>query len=205
MKEIKELVELKSHARGAVSASWVSDSKVVRLPARANQLSYACADAMAMAFAGNQRYIPRYVGFVYGAAEAPVGLTPATSRDQTWAGLAANLAEPEVVGNIQIAPLSLTPALGIDGDPDLYSSNAVTFSAHTRTDASATYGFPLAAPYAEGLSTGSYLYHAVLLAMPSQRVYVPVARVTLADAMSGAYLQKPDGFELAVEWQVSFF
>lgn len=202
---MNDSIALNKFARGAVSLAWRGNGTELKLPMRHNQLSYACADALAMALGGDITYIPKYIGFIYGPYADPTALQLATDRDQTWGSIGANLADPSVAGNMQISGLSLTPSVKLDGDSELYTANAVVFSAHTGTDSSKIYGFPTSAPYAAQLATGMYMYQAVLLARPSADTYVPIARVTLADPASGAYLQKPSGFELAVEWQVSFF
>ena len=194
--------------KGLVSVRFENPATGAIIPyaPRNNQLSYTSADAMALAFSGVQTKIPRYIGFIYGASATPTGLDQASGRLQTWGGLAENLAEAGIAGNIQIARLSRTPSMAVDGDSQLYTGNAVIFTAHTTTGAG-TYGFTPGTPYADRLDTGSYLYQAVLLGGPvvgQQTSYWPIARVTLADG-DGAYLQKPANFELVVEWQVSFF
>jgi len=202
---MNDSIVLSKFASGNVALSWRGGGTELKLPARRNQLSYACADALARALGGDISYVPKYVGFIYGPYEDPTALQLAAERDQTWGSIGVNLADPSVSGNMQISRLSLTPSVKLDGDPELYSANAVVFSAHTGTDSSKTYGFPTSSPYSGQLATGMYMYQAVLLAAPTTGTYVPIARVTLADPASGAYLQKPAGFELAVEWQVSFF
>lgn len=168
-----------------------------------NQLSYACADVLAKVLAGSGEYAPKYMGFIYGTDAAPTELADPTQRYQPWADLATNMAA--VQGNIQISPITLTPSLVVDGSSSYYTGNGVVFSAHTRSLDDGTYGFPASSPYAGQLADGNYLYHAMLLTriIGNGVTYIPVARVTLAE--SGIYLAKPTGFELALEWQISFF
>ena len=201
---MNDSIALNKLARGAVSLAWRGNGTELKLPMRHNQLSYACADALALALGGDITYIPKYIGFIYGPYADPTALQLATDRDQTWGSIGAIL--PTVCcrkhADIRVV---VDPSVKLDGDSELYTANSVVFSAHTGTDSSKIYGFPTSAPYAAQLATGMYMYQAVLLARPSADTYVPIARVTLADPASGAYLQKPSGFELAVEWQVSFF
>lgn len=196
--------------RGFVRGSWVAeDGTTTSAFARSNQLTYSCAQALARLMAGDITYAPKYMGFIYGltgtdsvGGSAPSLLHPPTNRDVVMSagGLGAEMAD--VVGNIQINPLTFTPSLATDGDS--YDSNAITFSAHTRTGAGAVYAFPQSDPYAGPMVAGTYLYHALLLAQPAAGVYVPLARVTLGDA-GPVYYAKPSGFELALDWQISFY
>ena len=48
---------------------------------------------------------------------------------------------------------------------------------------------------------GSYIYQAVLLAYHGGKHHV-LSRVSLKEG--GAYLQKPSGFEIALDWTVVF-
>jgi hypothetical protein len=189
--------------RGSVRWRWYNgDGKSVRGPYfQNNQLTYRCGDVLARVLGGDASYAPRYVGFIYGDVADPVLAAPAV-RDVTWATLASELADV-AHANMQIAPITLAPSYVVDGSADTYYGNGVIFSAHTTTGASGVYGFSLAEPYDGVLGVGDYLYHAVLLAKPSTS-YIPVARVSLAET-GVPYAQKPEGFELALEWQVSFY
>lgn len=171
---------------------------------RPNQLSYACADAMAQLMGGNVNYAPGYIGFIYGTDSSPADLTDPTLRTQSWTNLTAEL--KAIGGNVQISPLTMTPSVMLDGSSTEYSANSTVFTAHTMSGVGGVYGMPLAAPFAGVLTTNSYLYHAVLLVKlnTGSISYVPVARVTLGTA-GGVYSAKPDGFELALDWKISFF
>jgi hypothetical protein len=48
---------------------------------------------------------------------------------------------------------------------------------------------------------GSYIYQAVMLAFHNGKHHV-LSRVSLKEG--GAYLQKPSGFEIALDWTVVF-
>lgn len=203
---MKETVQAGVGMKGFVTGRWLDLRTGESRPAfaRRNQLTYAAADTMAQLMAGNTDFAPRFIGFIYGNnASVPGSLVEPSQRAQTWTGLGEELAD--VHGNIQIAPLSLTPSIAVDGAAGLYSGNSAILTAHT--SASATYGFPLASPYAGELATGDFLYHVMLLtrrAVAGGFRYTPVARATLAEP-GPVFQTKPDGFELAVDWQISFF
>lgn len=206
MQNVKEVQDTRTAMRGLVGGYWFNPvtQEVKGRFLHCNQLSYFCADILARVFAGSTDYVPRYMGFIYGSDAAPTELRDPTLRTQTWADLASNMAE--IQGNIQISPITLTPTIVVDGSTDLYTGNGVVFSAHTRSGSAGTYGFPIVLPYEDDqLNDGKYLYQAMLITRLTTNgvTYIPVARVTLAE--SGVYLAKPVGFELALEWQISFF
>ena len=190
--------------KGRITAHWFNPVTGEHLAPfmHSNTLSYACADVIANLMAGNSAYAPQYMGFIYGTDATAVTLSDPTLRTQSWSLLATDLATV-TLANIQISPLTLAPTVAVDGDASLYTGNSTIYTAHTRSGASATYGFPLTT-YAPPLADGNYLYHAMLLTkLPnSNGVYIPVARATLE---SGSYFAKPAGFEIAIDWQVSFF
>lgn len=195
----KEMMTL-ARMRGHVTGTWYGPGCSYPAFSRHNQLSYSSCDVLARMLAGDTDYIPRYIGFIYGPDAEPVDIALSDNRYMTWSGLTTELAS--VGGNIQIAPFTYSPTTTVDGDEARYMSNATVFGAHTRSGAAAAYGFPLAAPYAGPMAAGANLYHAVLLAKPQD--YIVVARVSLRDP-GQAYPVKPDGFELALDWQISFF
>lgn len=169
-----------------------------------NVITYGAADIMARLLGGDQQYRPAYMGFVYGPTEPVALVDPPTSRTQNWAGIGAELALSGNDGNVLIAPFAAGPTYTVDGLATTYTANAVTLTA--QTGARLEYGFPNAAPYATELVDGDYFWHAMLLTRivrGNTIEYIPFARVTLKD--SGAYPQKPAGFELALFWQVSYF
>lgn len=171
-----------------------------------NIITYTAADIMARLLGDDRNYVPRYMGFIYGASATPGAalIDPPTSRVQTWSGLASELADPAVTGNILISPLAAGPSYAVDGNTNYYTGNAVTLTANSgrRTE----YGFPNSAPYAPVLADGNYFYQAMLLTRlvsGSTITYLPFARVTLKH--SGSYTAKPVGFELALFWQLSYY
>lgn len=202
---MKETVVAGVGMKGFVTGRWLNlrTGEMVPAFARRNQLTYSAADVMAQLLAGAQDMAPKFIGFIYGDAySVPGSLVDPSYRAQTWSALGTELGE--VHGNIQIAPITLAPTIAVDGDPALYIGNSAIMTAHT--SASATYGFPLTSPYAGAMDTGSYLYHVMLLTRRSVAggySYTPVARATLGEP-GPVYQVKPDGFELAVDWQITF-
>lgn len=170
-----------------------------------NIITYTAGDIMARLLGDERDYVPRYMGFIYGNSATPGAalIDPPTSRVQTWTGLASELSDAGVTGNVLISPLSSGPAYSVDGNTAYYTGNAVTLTAHSgrRTE----YGFPTAAPYAAALADGDSFYQAMLLTRlvsGSTITYLPFARVSLKQ--SGSYVAKPVGFELSLFWAVQF-
>ena len=171
-----------------------------------NIITYSAADIMAHMLGGDTNYIPKYMGFVYGANITPGAalIEPPVSRVQTWSGIGSELADVGVTGNVLIAPMAAGPAYAIDGNDTYYTSNAVTLAAHSGSRLE--YGFATAAPYQNALADGDYFYQALLvtrLVNGTTKTYLPFARVSLAE--SGVYPQKIAGYELALFWQISYF
>ena len=171
-----------------------------------NVISYMAGDIMARMLGDDTTYVPRYMGFIYGAGAAPGAalVEPPSSRTQTWTSLASELSDGGVTGNVLITPFAASPSYAVDGSASNYAGNAVTLTAQSGTRLE--YGYPVAAPYSNELADGDYFYHAMLLTrleVGSTITYMPFARVTLMQG--AAYLQKPVGFELALFWAVTYF
>jgi len=171
-----------------------------------NVITYTAADIMARLLGGDSDYVPRYMGFIYGASATPGAalIDPPTSRIQTWSGLTSELADAAVTGNILITPLSAGPAYSVSGNTSYYTNNSVMLTANSgrRTE----YGFPLTAPYCGALADGNYFYQVMLLTRlvaGSTITYLPFARVTLKQGTS--YVAKPVGLDLSVEWAEVYF
>lgn len=191
---------IQTNVVGDVSWGWARPGHVGPLNESKNQVTYSCADVLANLLAGNANYKPAYIGYIYGSDDNPTLLDPATQRNHTWESIASNLRS--VGGNIQINPLTMTPSVA--PTDEMYAANSVTFFASTRSGEDAIYGFPHGGDYAEALVAGNYLYHAVLLSLPSKRgTYIPVARVSLKESEN--YTAKPVDFEMAVQWRITFF
>ena len=200
-------------ARGFVSPSFVDINTGSRIPfkLRHNTLSFMSAEAMAAAFGGDPSYIPSKMGFIYG----PVGgeFVGEITRYQTWDGLLDELARNSA--DVQVVPFSYSPSLGgfagdggsspagdDSGDGDYTNikstgSNAITFHAVSNSQ-------DAGARETEAFKKDDYIYQAVLLGSNGGKNYV-ISRVSLFDYELGTYLQKPDNFEVALDWTVVFF
>lgn len=189
-------------AMGFVTPSFVdlSTGRRVGFGWRCNQLSYMSAEAMAAAFGGDPSYIPSKVGFIFGT-EGAVTFGGGIGRDQSWSKL-----KGEVSGisnaDVQVVVFSCSPTVGGDGSDDesLYSvvsgkpANAVTFHAVSNSQDKGTVGEN------NYFQTNNFIYQAVLL---SSDLHV-ISRVSLKDTVKDKYLQKPDGFEIALDWTIVF-
>jgi hypothetical protein len=191
---------------------------------RHNMLSFMSAEAMAAAFGGDPSYIPARIGFIYGDKDDMV--MPPITRDQDWDGLLEELSSrsDNSTVDVQVVGFSYPPTLGgeeqaqapsdssdsgsgsgSDSGSDSRESdydhirpggaNAITFHAVSNSqDSGAAFGN-------EPFVAGNYIYHAVLLGYDYGKYYV-LSRVSLEK--DGAYLRKPSGFEVALDWTVVF-
>lgn len=206
-------------AKGVVSPSFVdiSTGKRMSFDKRHNTLSYMSAEAMAAAFGGDPSFIPTKIGFIYGS-EQTMPMDDAISRDQDWDSLSKDIgaARQGASIDIQIVDFSYSPTLGkgksasdssgsgSSGDSgsedDRYchilstGSNAITFHAVSNSQDAGFFG-------SEPFSDGSYIYQCVLLGYHGGKYYI-IARASLKDGSS--YLQKPTGFEIALDWTITF-
>jgi len=194
-------------AIGFVTPSFVDVKTGEKVPfkVRHNTLSYMSAEAMAAAFGGDPSYIPSKIGFVYG--ESGSGPSGEISRTQTWDMFMDELSDSG--SDVQIVSFSYSPSLGgekpASGSSDSSSpgheggdytnikptgSNAITFHAVSNSQ---TAGYRGSAAF----KMDDYAYQAVLLGYHERKYYV-LSRVSLDDA------QKPDGFEIALDWTIVF-
>jgi len=195
-------------AAGHVTAAWKGpNGELDVFYEHHNVISYNAADVMAHLLGGNSQYAPGYIGFIYGGTHATPGFTdPPTSRDQTWSGLATELADASTKGNILIAPFSNEPGFTVDGSTALYTGNKVAFAAHSGEVLQ--YGFatsPADNPYSDALADGDYFYHAMLLSRivtGSVVSFIPFARVSLK--LAAGFPTKPVGWDLALFWDISY-
>lgn len=184
------------------------------LATRPNVVTYSAADLLARVLAGDDTYLPRHVGFLYGTTptppqlEDPEDLEASLKRMHDWSKLATDAAANQA--NMLIAPLAVAPSVGLDGDAARYAGNAVTFSAHTgmvQEYAFPTSGGAYAAAIAdiEAEEYGAvYVYHAVLLnrwQAGSRIVYTPFSRAAIETA---PFTSKPASFDLGVFWTITF-
>ena len=214
-------------ARGFVNPSLVDVSTGRKIPfdKRHNTLSFMSAEAMAAAFGGDPSFIPAKIGFIYGT-ESAMPTESVITRNQDWDSLLEELSSSSSRDDvdIQVVGFSFHPTLGSEkpapspsgdsGSSDSsgsdssgsdssegdYShilstgSNAITFHAVSNSQ---DVGFIRSRAF-EG---GSYIYQAVLLAFHERKHHV-ISRVSLKEG--GSYLQKPSGFEIALDWTVVF-
>lgn len=204
-------------ARGDVVVSLYGKGGKIPFVARHNTLSYDAAGAVAAAYGGDTSCIPKYIGFIYGNDSSPTELAEVTDRDMRWSDVKSEM--KEIGGNILVCRFISTPELSTnEGEPGSddqpsgeYHDNAVTFRSCTRSGAAGTYAFDTSeeSGFAGEFKDGMYLYHAVLLGdVPCQscqeeKQYRILARVSLEKG--GRFRKKPEDYELALDWKVSFF
>lgn len=215
-------------ARGFVNPSLVDVSTGRKIPfdKRHNTLSFMSAEAMAAAFGGDTSFIPAKIGFIYGT-ESAMPTESVITRNQDWDSLLEEISSSSSRDDvdIQVVGFSFHPTLGSEkpapspsgdsGSSDSsgsdssgsdssegdYShilstgSNAITFHAVSNSQDA---GIVRSRAFEGG---GSYVYQAVLLAFHEGKYYV-LSRVSLKEG--GSYLQKPSGFEIALDWTVVF-
>lgn len=197
-------------AKGCVSPSFINVATGETIPFynRHNTLSYMAAESMAAAFGGDPSYIPSKVGFIYGPSDSTwsKGLD---NRDQSWEKLKGELISGV---DVQVVDFSYAPTLGRDNsgdssyDPDNYTnilptgSNAITFHAVSNSSDKGVVNQTAA------FQTDDRLLQAVLLGHKigsnGQDQYYIIARVSLVDGST--YKQKPQGFEVALDWTIAF-
>lgn len=170
---------------------------------RRNVTCFRSADILAKIMSGASGWVPSHIGFLYGpSAEITPMPNPESTRDHTWASLAAALLE--IGGNMLISPIAFRSVQSTDADT--YLHNKVLLSAVSDGDSprafSADAGYAAAAPVA---GDDTY-YQAVLLAretLPGGTYsYTPYALVQLADGTDG--LEVLDGRELHHSWELVF-
>jgi hypothetical protein len=211
-------------ARGDVAVSLARDGVKIPFLSRHNTLSYMAAGAVAAAYGGDTSLVPKYIGFIYGNDASPTELSEVTDRDMRWDDVKAEM--KRIGGNILICrfistpelstnygPLDSTDSLDCNDEGGVYENNAVTFRSCTRSGAAGTYAFDTSSEsgFAGEFDDGMYLYHAILLGdIPCQasscqeeKKYTVLARVSLEKG--GRFRKKPEDYELALDWKVSFF
>jgi hypothetical protein len=196
-----------NNATGTVTLFWFNPStnETIHIETVHNTLTYGAADALAAAYGGDLSYIPRYMGFAFVGTD----YKPSTpSRDCTINTLDKEFVSENVrLGDIQVVNFSFAPTLSVD-DTSIesisnleqsytrYENNAVTFHAHTV--ASGKYLFDSSSDFGDNKA----IPFAVLLAK-NNNGYKVLARVSLLDGNNNAKV-RPEGFELALDWKVTF-
>lgn len=208
------------NAKGSVRGRWVSGPSVLDVFEIDNMMSYSAASALAAAYGGDTSGVPKYVGFLYGTGD-PASL-PIITRDMDWQYV-RDMAEA-VNGNVQVVNFNRKPSVCTvnpsgewsndqDGanesnEQGPYRNNVVEFHAITRSGFDGSYGEDVSgnSRFAGPLTSGDKIFRAVLLGdgnpCGSDDRYVVLAMVDMAK--SGVYREKPEDYELAIDWRVTF-
>ena len=214
-------------ARGFVNPSFIDVSTGRRIPfdKRHNTLSFMSAEAMAAAFGGDPSFIPAKIGFIYGNKSA-MPTESVITRSQDWNSLLEELSSSSSSDDvdIQVVGFSFHPTLGSEkpatapsGDSGSSSSSGSDSSGSDSSDGDYSHILSTGSNAitfhsvsnsqdagiirSRAFEGGSYIYQAVLLAFHEGKYHV-ISRVSLKEG--GAYLQKPSGFEIALDWTVVF-
>lgn len=197
-----------SMAHGHIRALWVSGASEIELLDSSNTMTYSAADVLAAAYGGDTSKVPKYIGFIYG----PSDKTPAPiTRDITWQYV--KQMTKDIGGNIQVARFNRKPSIEVSetvdsNDQALYTGNVVEFHAVTRSGVDGEYANDTSgmSDFAGQLKSGDTIYRAVLLGdgipCDDENRYTVLAMVDMAK--NGTYRQKPDSYELAIDWRVTF-
>ena len=195
----RDVVSLPGMAVGRLSCRLVNrfTGESVPFAETKNMMSYAAADAIAAAYAGDTSLCPTHMGFVYGAS-GDMDLSPPATRDMAFP-TASSLGNN---ANIQVVRLSGTPELvASDTSSALYKKNSVVFRACTRSSGdSGSDLYPVRQDIPLS-GDGMHMYYALLLGKGAGTGKYSV----LAASRFPAVKEKPENYDLAVEWTVSFF
>lgn len=202
------MTETYNRAHGHIRARWVSGGSEKEFLDYHNTMTYSAADVLAAAYGGDTSKVPKYIGFMYG----PSDKTPAPiTRDITWQDV--KQMTKAIGGNVQVARFNRKPSIEVSevvdsNDEKLYNGNVVEFHAVTRTGVDGEYANDTSgmSDFAGPLESGDTIYRAVLLGdgipCDEENKYTVLAMVDMAK--NGVYRQKPDSYELAVDWRVTF-
>lgn len=202
-------------ARGDVVLSLYAGGRIgAPVVARHNSMSYAAADAVAAAYGGNPSMAPKYIGFLYGSSDSPVEIADPSDRRMEWDDIADETLR--IGGNILVSRFMSPPEVSCtppesSAEDAAYHGNSVTFRACTRSGSAGEYAFDTSGSsgYAVEFGDGMYLYHALLLGdagcVPcgARKRYSVLGRVSLD--RGGRFRTKPEDYELALGWKVTFF
>ena len=209
--------KIRNYMKGDVRGKWVSrDGREISCIDTHNTISFDAASAVAAAYGGDVSKVPKFVGFLYGDLANPTGLTDPENRNMQWDDIREEVRNIKY-GNIQVAKFSFAPTFSTPDEDDsdsngtvLYKNNAVTFHACTRSGSAGKYAFPTdgGSGYAEEFKDGMYIYHALLLSPKTEcecdpQEYNVLARVSLD--RNKVFRKKPEDYELALDWCVTFF
>ena len=208
-----EFADLGRMARGSLRCRLVNRATGESVPFvdAHNALSYSAADAIAAAYGGDTSLCPSHMGFIFGS-DPQASISLPSSRGMKWSELKSELAG--VPANIQVVSLSGTPEIvKNDAQSVGYAGNSVLFRACTRSSGATVDNYPFGTSGENGelsgdlSGNGMHMYHAVLLGKAKggcgSSDYTILARATLG--RNNVFKGKPSDYELAIEWQVSFF
>jgi len=199
-----------SMAHGRIRARWTDGESCGDSFEANNMMSYSAADILAAAYGGDTSKVPKYIGFIYGPeSENPL---PPITRDMDWKYVRQMTKDLE--GNIQVARFSRKPSIDVSevvdsNDQPLYRGNVVEFHAVTRSNVDGEYGMDTSGDsrFAGKLHSGDTMYRAVLLGdgipCDDDEKYTVLAMVDLSKD-GKTYRKKPDSYELAIDWRVTF-
>lgn len=206
-----------SKIQGRIIGNWLKSDNLAHCHYPSfeihNTISYTAADVLAAAYGGDIRRIPKYMGFLYGPNKN-ASLSPIT-RDMTMESI-QQLAE-SVKGNIQVVRFNRPPIVSTYSTDDdssessksqVYTGNVVSFYGVTRPSKDGIYTNSTLpeSQFAGQLSDGHTIYRALLLGdglNPCEDdKYTVLAMVDLKK--NNEYREKPEGYELALEWRVTF-
>lgn len=188
-----------SSVHGFVNGTWVPSGSGAPRKAfrRHNALSYAASDALAAAYGGDLSMVPGRMGFLYGTNASP-GLPP-VSRTMTMSSLQSLAASCEK-GNLQVVRFSRSPSLS---ESAVGRRNVVEFHGVTRDEMDGRYEYDTSGgPFCGPMEEGMYIYRAVLLDGAGDAPSTVLAMVDLS--RNGTYRAKPSGYELSLDWRVTF-
>lgn len=162
-------------AEGSVNCRLVGKTgESVEFCSKHNMTTYAAADAVAAAYAGDSAYIPKKIAFIFGDSPS---VTSGYTRETTWGDVKND-------NSYVITGFSYAPTLS--SDDDVYKFNKITF--HGRT---------------EDIPDNKYVYKACLLGKGTGGAdYSLLAVVDLG--VDGTYKPKPQDFEMSIDWAVKF-
>ena len=180
----------KLNIKGNVVTSWTDGYVFKPISSTHNEIMYATADCLAQMYAGQPRKIPAKIGFMF-TSESTVPTVP-SAKSTTWADLVSMC---ETTSDIQVVDFSFSPSLtskNAEGTEN-YVSNVAVFHGHSDSS------IPGIVNNADMRDPGIKIFGAALLSEDK----TPLSIVSLTYG-STPYLERPDGFELALDWYITF-
>lgn len=180
----------KLNIKGNVVTSWTDGYVLKPISSTHNEIMYATADCLAQMYAGQPRKIPAKIGFMF-TSQSTVPTVP-SAKSTTWADLVSMC---ETTADIQVVDFSFSPSLtskNAEGTEN-YISNVAVFHGHSDVSV------PGAVNELDFGSAGVKVFGAALLSEDK----IPLSVVALSDG-STPYLERPKGFELALDWYITF-